>query len=198
MIHSGFVIEDPNTHTSVIVLETEVETNGRGWLLEHHFPPRAQSNVPEHLHLTWTETFEIVAGKAFYKLNHEKKTAKAGDTIIMPRGQPHIHPWNAGDTELIYRQRDDFGETNPDAVQDVLGVFATRAGLSRDGLCDKRGRPKNPFQLAVTLKLLASYGGYDASLSIPMQNFVAATLGSLGKMLGYKAVIQKYFVSSKR
>ncbi len=167
-------------------------------MLEHHFPPFVQSNVPEHVHLTWTETFEIVAGKAFYKLNHEKKTATAGDTIIMPPGQPHIHPWNAGDTELIYQQRDDFGEVSPNAVQDVMGVFATRAGLSRDGLVDNRGRPKNPFQLAVTLKLLASYGGYDASISIPMQNFVAATLGTLGKILGYNAVIQKYLVSSKR
>jgi mannose-6-phosphate isomerase-like protein (cupin superfamily) len=195
MIRPGFVIENPNTHTRVIVLETEAETDGRGWLLEHHIPPRMRPDVPEHLHLTWTETFEIVSGRAFYILNKEKKSAKAGESIVMPPGVSHVHPWNAGETELIYRQRDDFGTVSPYAAQDVLGVFATRAGLVRDGLCDKRGRPKNPFQLAVTVKLLTSYGGYDAGVSITMQNFVGATLGTVGKFLGYTAVIPKYLVA---
>jgi quercetin dioxygenase-like cupin family protein len=198
MITSGFVIEDPKSRVRVTVLETEQETGGRGWLLEHHFPPRVQANVPKHLHLTWTETFEIISGNAFYVLGDEKKSAKSGDVIVLPPGVPHLHPWNAGETELVYRQRDDFGGVSPTAVQDVMGVFATRAGLSRDGLTDKRGRPKHPLQLAVTLKLLASHGGYDASVSIPMQKFIAATLGTLGQLLGYSAVIQKYIVSADR
>lgn len=198
MIRSGFVIEDPNSHVRVIIQETEAETGGKGWLLEHHFPPRVSANVPEHVHLTWTETFEIVCGSAMYQLNKERKSAFAGDVIVMPPGQPHIHPWNTGDTELVYRQRDDFGGVSMNAVQDVMGVFATRAGLSRDGLTDKLGRPKNPFQLAVTLKLLSSYGGYDASVSIPAQKFIAATLGTLGELLGYNAVIKKYLVSADK
>ncbi len=198
MIRSGFVIEDSRSHVRVIVQETEVETSGKGWLLEHHFPPHAQANVPKHLHRTWTETFEIISGSALYILGDEKKTAKTGDVIVMPPGVPHMHPWNAGETELVYRQRDDFGGVSPTAVQDVMGVFATRAGLSRDGLCDERGRPKHPLQLAVTLKLLASHGGYDASISIPVQNFIAATLGTLGQLLGYTAVIPKYLVSAEQ
>lgn len=198
MIRSGFVIEDPRSHVRVIVQETEVETNGKGWLLEHHFPASAQSNVPKHLHLTWTETFEIVSGNAFYIIGNERKSAMSGDVIVFPLGVPHIHPWNAGETELVYRQRDDFGGVSPTAVQDVMGVFATRAGLIRDGLCDAQGRPKHPLQLAVTLKLLASHGGYDASISIPVQNFIAATLGTLGQLLGYTAVIPKYLVSAEQ
>ena len=198
MITSGFVIEDPKSRVRVTVLETEQETGGRGWLLEHHFPPRVQANVPKHLHLTWTETFEIISGNAFYVLGDEKKSAKSGDVIVLPPGVPHLHPWNAGETELVYRQRDDFGGVSPTAVQDVMGVFATRAGLSRDGLTDKRGRPKHPLQLAVTLKLLVSHGGYDASISIPVQNFIAATLGSFAQLLGFKAVIEKYLVSAEQ
>ena len=196
MITSGFVIEDPKSRVRVTVLETEQETGGHGWLLEHRFPPRVQANVPKHLHLTWTETFEIISGNAFYVVGEERKSAMSGDVIVMPSGVPHLHPWNAGETELVYRQRDDFGGVSPTAVQDVMGVFATRAGLSRDGLTDKRGRPKHPLQLAVTLKLLVSHGGYDASISIPMQKFIAATLGTLGQLLGYRAVIPKYLVSA--
>ncbi len=196
MITAGFVIEDPKSRIRVIVKETEAETGGRGWLLEHHFPRRAQANVPKHFHTTWTETFEIVSGNAFYVIGNEKKSAMSGDSITMPPGVPHIHPWNAGETELVYRQRDDFGGVSPNAVQDVMGVFATRAGLSRDGLTDRLGRPKNPLQLAVTLKLLVSHGGFDAGVSPAMQKFIAATLGTVGELMGYKAVIPKYLVSA--
>jgi hypothetical protein len=48
--------------------------------------------------------------------------------------------------------------------------------LMRDGLCDERGRPRNPLQLAVTLKILVRHGGYDAKISIAKQNLLAATL----------------------
>jgi mannose-6-phosphate isomerase-like protein (cupin superfamily) len=192
VIRTGFVIENPNTHSRTIVLETEAETGDRGWLLEHHLPAHAASDVPEHIHMTWTETFEIISGRAIYLLNREKKTANAGDVIVMPPRVPHVHPWNAGDSELVYRQRDDFGGVDPGAVQDVLGVFATRAGLTRAGLCDKRGRPKNPLQLAVTLKLLTKHGGYDANAPLAAQNFIAGTLGTLGVLLGYTAVIDEY------
>jgi mannose-6-phosphate isomerase-like protein (cupin superfamily) len=191
-IRKGFVIENPLTHSRVMVLETEAETAGRGWLLEIRIPAHMGPDVPEHLHLTWTETFEILSGTASYKLNRETKTASAGMTIVMPPRQPHVHPWNAGDTELVYRQRNDFGAVDPEAVQDELGVFATRAGLMRDGLCDERGRPRNPLQLAVTLKILVRHGGYDAKISIAKQNFLAATLGTLGGLMGYKAVYPKY------
>jgi len=192
MIRAGFTIENPRTGSQVTVLESAAETAGRGWLLEHRYPARATPDIPEHLHLAWTETFEIVSGTATYKLNGETKTASAGETVVFPPGVPHIHPWNASDAEMVCRQRDDFGQANPQAVQDVLGVFATTADLARAGLCDKEGKPRNPLQLAVTVKTLARYGGYDASIPIPVQNFLAATLGTLGEALGYRAVDPKY------
>jgi hypothetical protein len=94
--------------------------------------------------------------------------------------------------ELVCRQRDDFGASSPQAAAEVLGVFATTAGLARAGKCDARGQPRNPLQLAVTLKTLARHGGYDASLPLPAQDFLAATLGTLGEWLGYRAVDPQY------
>ncbi len=192
MIRKGFVIENPVSGSRVTVLESEMETDGRGWLLEVRVPPHAGPDVPEHLHLTWTESFEIVSGRASYRLNHIAKEAAGGETVVMPPGQPHVHPWNTGDADLVYLQRSDFGGYDPGAVQDVLGIFATRAGLTREGRCDARGRPKDPLQLAVTLQLLTKHGGYDAGASILAQDLLSATLGTLGKICGYKAVHQKY------
>jgi len=192
MIRAGFTVTNSRTGSQTTVLEGDAETQSRGWLLETRCPPKAPPDITEHFHLTWTETFEIISGQAHYKLNGVRRTATAGETIVMPPKQLQMHPWNAGETELVYRQRDDFGGVNPQAVQDVLGVFATLAGLAREGKLDKQGRPTDPFQMAITLRVLCSHGGYDASLPVPVQQFLSATLGRLAGMLGYRAVYPQY------
>jgi hypothetical protein len=50
----------------------------------------------------------------------------------MPAGVPHVHPWNTGTDEMVYRQTNDFGATTPDAVTEVLGALATLNGLAGD------------------------------------------------------------------
>lgn len=192
MIQAGFTFENPLTKGRTIVLKSDAETNGNGWLLEHYSIPHAPPDIPEHLHLTWTETFEIIAGKAFYKLDGVQQSASAGDTIIVHPRQSHIHPWNAGETELVYRQHDVFDQPNAQAVQEVLGVFATIAGLARAGKVNQHGKPKNPLQLAATLKTLNKHGGYDAKLPRRVQDALAATLGSLAEALGYKAIYPQF------
>lgn len=73
-------------------------------------------------------------------------------------------------------------------MQDVLGVFATLAGLAREGKVNARGEPKNPLQQAVTLKTLNRPGGYDAKAPKWVQDMLSATLGSLAEALGYRAI----------
>lgn len=192
MIHAGFVIENPLTQSRTIVVESDAETKGLGWLLEVHCVPHARPDITDHWHATWTEHFEIVQGTAYYKVNGEQKTAQTGESFVVQPGQHHIHPWNAGDSELIYRQKNDFGQPDPAAVQDVLGVFATVAGLARLGKVDKRGLPKDPLQLAATLKTLNKYGGYDSALPLLVQKFLGATLGQVANALGYQGVYPQY------
>ncbi len=192
MIRAGFTIDNPMTGSHTVVVESDVETKGMGWLLEVHCVPKALSDVPEHLHLTWTETFEIISGSAHYKLDGVQKTIRAGEKFVVLPGHRHIHPWNAGDTEMVYSQKNRFERPSAQALQDVLGVFATRADLAREGKVDFQGRPKNPLQLAVTMRTLNKYGGYDARVPISLQDFIVGTLGRLAELLGYKAVDSKY------
>jgi len=192
MIHAGFIIDNPVIQSRFLVLKSNAETDGKGWLLEVHRAPHSGPDIAEHLHLTWTETFEIISGAAHYKLNGVKGTAKAGEQIVVLPRQPHIHPWNAGDAEMVYRHSTEFDQPNSQAVQDGVGVLATLAGLAREGRVNPRGQPKNPWQLAVTLKAAVKYGNYDARLPLPLQNFLAATLGSLAEALGYKAFYPQY------
>lgn len=197
MIRAGFTIENPLTKSRTVILESDAETQGMGWLLEVHCQPHMPPDIAEHMHLTWTETFEIISGTAHYKLNGVQKTAQAGDKIVMPPRQTQVHPWNSGETELVYRQRDHFEKADPQAVQDVMGAFATLAGLAREGKVDAKGQPKNPLQLAATARLLGQYGGYDTRLPISVQNFLAATVGRLAMLLGYKAVYSRYVGDSQ-
>jgi hypothetical protein len=192
MIRAGFTFENPLTRSRWLILESEAETNGLGWTLEIHCVPKAGPDILEHRHLTWTETFEILSGAAQYKLDGVRKTAASGDTIVMPPRQPQIHPWNAGDSEMVYRQTTRFEQPNPQAVQDVLGVFVTLFGLAREGIVGKNGLPRNPLQFAATARALARYDSYDARFPIPMQNLLALTLGRLAETLGYNGVYSRY------
>ena len=198
MIRAGYTTTDPVSGTRMVVIQSDAETNGNGWTIKVYCPPHAPPHVLEHLHLSWTETFEILTGIARYKLNGKKKTAHAGDVIVMPPRQPHIHPWNAGDTEMVYLQVDEFDEPSREAVQEVLGVFATRNGLAREGKIGKRGLPKNPLQFAATLRTLNRHGGFDAKVPIPLQRFVSATLGRVAEAVGYRGSYARYLDDPNR
>ena len=52
------------------------------------------------------------------------------------------------------------------------------------------------MQLAVTIRTLNKYGGYDARLPIPLQNFLGATLGWLAEQFGYNAVDPRYKIGA--
>ncbi len=190
MIRAGFTFEHPATKTRTVVLEAEAETNGKGWLLELTRYSAAGSDLGEHLHQTWTETFEILKGNARYSLDGIERMAKAGESFVVEPGHFHIHPWNAEKGELIYRQRSQFDQPDPAAIQDILGIFATRTGMARDRIRLK-GFPKLLMQ-AATIRTAIRHGNYVAKPSFTTQKILGATLGRLGEMLGYRAVQARY------
>lgn len=121
----------------------------------------------------------------------------AGESIVTPPGLKHIHPWNAGDGVMVYRQVVDCGKRSPDALHDVIGVFATLNGLAREGRLNGKGLPKNPLQFAATLRTLVKHEGYDAAAPVGAQRFLAATLGRLAETLGYRAVYPRYLTGAE-
>src|SRR4030095_4548562 len=71
------------------------ETGGRQFLLEYINQPFAGEHaVPAHLHTTYLETFEILKGRARYRLGAATRTAVAGERVVMPPLVPHVHPWS--------------------------------------------------------------------------------------------------------
>ena len=192
MIQAGLESTDPFTGTRLVVIEGAKETDGWGWIIEVHCPEEAPPAILEHVHLTWKETFEILHGEARYVLGGKERFATTGDTIIMPAGIKHIHPWNGGTTEMVYRQMNDFGRSCPEAVHDVLGAFATINGMAREGKIGKKGLPKNPLQFAATLRTFTKHESFDAAVPISAQRIVSASFGRLAEMFGYRGVYPRY------
>ena len=192
MIRAGFETTDPRTQTRTVLVKAAEETGGRGWVLEVHCPEGARAASPAHVHETWVETFEILEGTAAYLLGGEQRTLRKGDNVLMPAGVPHVHPWNTGAGEMIYRQTNDFGATTPDAVTEVLGALATLNGLAREGRVGKKGLPKNPLQFVATGRIYTKHGVYDAAVPVRIQKGLAAILGRVVEALGYRGVYDRY------
>ena len=192
MIRAGFETTDPRTQTRTVLVKAAEETGGRGWVLEAHCPEGAPAASPAHIHDTWVETFEILEGTAAYLLGGEQRTLRKGENVLMPAGVPHVHPWNTGTDEMVYRQTNDFGATTPEAVTEVLGALATLNGLAREGRVGKSGLPKNPLQFVATGRIYTKHGVYDAAVPIPIQKGFAAALGPLAEALGYRGVYDRY------
>jgi mannose-6-phosphate isomerase-like protein (cupin superfamily) len=191
MIKAGFTFEQPATKNRTTVLESDAETNGMGWLLELTIYAKVQSDISEHMHMTWTETFEIISGSAKYKLDGIEKTAKAGESFVVEPRHFHVHPWNASDEKMVYRQRNRFAQPSSAAVQDILGMFATRAGMARDGKLPASGFGKL-MQRAATVRIATKHGNYVPSPSIFAQNVLGSTVGLFAELLGYIAVYPQY------
>jgi hypothetical protein len=93
---------------------------------------------------------------------------------------------------MVYRQTNDFGASTPEAVDEMLGAYATINGLAREGRIGKRGMPKNLLQLVATGRAYTKHGSFDAAVPIPLQLGLSVALGRLAEVLGYRAVYDRY------
>jgi mannose-6-phosphate isomerase-like protein (cupin superfamily) len=194
MIRPGFETTDPFTQTRLVVVKGAEETADRGWVVDVHCPQEAPPYVAAHVHQSWTETFEILQGSATCRLGTENRKLECGESIVMPAGVAHIHPWNTGSGVMVHRQTTVFSASTPEAMHDVVGAFATLHGLAREGRIGKKGLPKNPLQFAASVRTLTKHGVFDAAVPISLQRGLSATLGRLAEALGYRGVYDRYLV----
>lgn len=192
MIEAGYTTQEPRTQSHIEFISVGRNADGDDFVLECRCPAGSGPWVLNHIHLSWEERFEILSGTAQYEIDGEARTVQAGETVVVAAGQKHVHPYSAGDTELVYRQHARFDTPDPEAVDDVFGAFATLFGLAREGKVDRKGLPRNPLQFAATLRTLVKHDGFDAAVPIPVQRVVAATLGRAAEAMGYRSSYPRY------
>jgi quercetin dioxygenase-like cupin family protein len=169
------------------------ETGGRQFVLDYINQPFAgQRAVPAHIHTTYVETFEILKGRARYRLGAETKTAAAGERIVMPPMVPHVHPWSDSAEELHVRQVTDASPADLRGLNAGLQAAITIQALARAGRVNAKGLP-NLLQLGVLINTTMP-ATYLAGAPILMQRTLFAVLGFAGRIAGYKTAYPEYGV----
>lgn len=196
MAKPGETIENPVTGERLIFRRTARETQGFQWEAEwfvkpHTGPaPRTGRNRFAHFHPMVPERFEIISGSARYLLGGVERSTQGGETVSLPAGIPHIHPWNAGDDELHMRQIVELDKPQLEGLLSVETGFETLFGLARDRKVDKDGLP-NPLQMAVII-----YAGqpitYVDGFPILVQQLLFGVLAGVGQLAGFRASYPAY------
>jgi mannose-6-phosphate isomerase-like protein (cupin superfamily) len=131
---------------------------------------------PEHIHETFDEIFTAEKGTASILINGEKKTLRAGETLLIPKGTPH-KPFNETGEVVV--------------LNDTSGLQATMPARFAHGLAclypvmDQAGDVNSP---KIMLQLAAQGNDFDTWVSeapIPAQKLIRWLLGPTARLLGY-------------
>lgn len=131
---------------------------------------------PEHIHETFDEVFTVEKGTASILVNGEKKTLKAGESLLVPKGTPH-KPFNETAEIVILNDATDRQATMP--ARFVYGL------ASLYPVMDKAGILNSP---EILLQMAAQGNDFDTWLSevpIPAQKALRWLLGPTARLMGY-------------
>ena len=142
MAHAGQVLENPVSGERFTFRRTANETNGELLEFELELTPRGQVPGP-HVHPAQEETFEVLEGTMRFRKGLRTITARAGETVVVPRGTVHRFE-NAGGTTARVRV-----EVRPALRMEEL--FEAAVGLARDGRTNSAGMP-SPLDLALFMR----------------------------------------------
>lgn len=185
--------ENPHVGQRSRIVTLPGETGGRRFVLEYVNRPFAGEHaVPAHVHTTYVETFEILKGRARYRLGNETNTAAAGDRVVMPPLVPHVHPWSDSDEELHVRQVADVDPADLRGMNAALQAAITIQALAKAGRVNAKGLP-NLLQLGVLIETTMP-ATYLAGPPIALQRALFGMLGWLGRVAGYKTAYDEYGV----
>ena len=194
---AGDLVENPKVGQRSRIVTLPGETGGRQFVIEYINRPFGGKNaVPSHVHTAYMETFEILRGRARYRLGSETKTAVAGERVTMPPLVPHVHPWSDSAEELHVRQIADANPSDLRGLNSGLQAAITLQGLARAGRVNTKGLP-NLLQLGVLIETTMP-ATYLAGPPIAFQRVLFGGLGWMGRLAGYKTAYGEYGVITAR
>ena len=191
MLKAGDSIENPVTGQRILFCRLAPDTQGAYVEVEYFNKPfTGKGAAPAHFHRTFTERFEILAGRSRYRLGKLEHDAQPGDVLTVPPAVPHLHPWSTSTDELHVRQTTIPERPDVAALEASGAPLVTLFGLARDGKVNKDGLP-NLLQLAVLVQSMMPYS-YLEGMPVPVQHVVFGAMAALGRALGYRASYPRY------
>lgn len=173
----------PTMKSRLRIVESTEATGGASLKIEFENLP-GDIGPPCHCHPHQEERFTVIEGRLALRVGNQEHELGAGGSIVVPRDSPHTF-YNPGAEPVRFTS-----EHHP-----ALGFerFITSLyDLDYDGLSDEKGMPK----LLQLMVMLESRRGEEFLVGPPRlaQRMAAATLGRLGRRLGYRAS----YVSKRR
>ena len=143
MPKAGDELWNPATRLRTVFRETSHETEGELLQVDWIGAP-GWSTGPDHVHPEQEERFEVLSGRVGLRVNGSDGLYGPGQVLVAPAGSPHA-AWTEGDepAHLLVDFRP--------ALRTEI-AFETLAGLAQAGKTNAAGAPKNPLQLALTLR----------------------------------------------
>ena len=131
MPRAGDSIENPATGERIVFLRTAEETGGELLEMDAHWT-RTGRRAAEHVHPEMEERWEVVSGRAGFRIDGAEREAGPGESVVAAAGTPH-EAWNAADgpTHVRIQMRPalrwaEFVErlfADPSKVVDLLAEF---------------------------------------------------------------------------
>ena len=101
MARAGQTIENPATGERITFVATAADTGGELLVMDDVWT-RPGHRAPEHVHPEMEERWQVVAGRAAFRIGGEAIEAGPGEVVVAPPGTPHL-AWNPGDGEVRLR-----------------------------------------------------------------------------------------------
>ena len=157
-------IINPLFKDKVEFLETSAETGGYHSLLELTLQPGGK-NFP-HVHTAFIETFTPVRGILGVQLKNKTLLLAPGQRYVVLQNEVH-HFFNPGNEALLFRIKLSPGH---EGMEHALRIAY---GLARDGRTNKKGIPKNIYEMATLMEISNSYPTGIAAIARPLFSLLA-------------------------
>src|SRR5947209_5808 len=186
MATAGRTFENPLTGERMVFRKTAGDTNGTLLEIEFFIKPHSGKGLGAHIHPSFDERFEIIAGSACYTIGHDECRAAAGDVVVLPKAIVHVHPWNVGNDVLHMRRVIQFSKPAMSMLVSIEAFLETLYALAQQGKVGKNGLPKNFLQTVVVAQAMHPTT-YVAGPPLVFQRSLFGALAAYGRARGYKA-----------
>jgi len=105
MARVGDELENASTRERIVFLRTSADTGGELLEMENVWT-RAEHRTVPHVHPGMEETWEVLSGRAGFRIGGEEHSAGPGESVVAAPGVAH-HAWNesGGETRLRITMR---------------------------------------------------------------------------------------------